>query len=578
LDAFRELENAGRISKRDSNEVSNLLRNILSTPTQRGRKIIPLERRKALFYYMGARAEDIEATAAKFKITEAEKRMAEEVRTLLGTDGKSGLAAKFLEDPNDFIFNYMPRLKKEMKRMSKEEFENLSHLELVNKIFHGRGKVPPTIHFWANEERINEILDIAVDDDILSVLEKYQVLGHKRLYMNESWRKLKNSLKGADVPPVLRDNVVMYMKDILGIPQTIGMKEMKKLSEDVWTRLGGNRHLDSKTKNDILSTMFSLNYLSTMGWRPFQWFRNMFQIYTTLAPRFGNTWVHKAVREAADIGEDVFQHLEQIGVVLGKDDLPIFGDVVTKERMLGKLTRKGLKRYKNSDDFTRVVAYLTAKGQWDDAVEALQRKVIGAEQFVERSGVNLLEPEVRQSILSLVEEGKWSAAMDLYGSQVVDETMFPYRRELKPHIQGATIVGRVFGRYGTYAMYYISNLAKGFKYGSKGQKAAFAARWLANSLAIYGAFQAVGINADEFLPWTPMFFSGGPEFNLAVDVLRAASGGHKVRQTLRELKQAYGMFLPGFYQGRSLVKFFKYAEEGDYWKAMMALTSAPIKP
>jgi hypothetical protein len=578
MEGYLEAERGMRIMRPSVNHVQNLIYNTLSTPHGKVRKLLPAERQEALYHFITAKGDEIDAVRKKFNITPDEERIRDDIRTILGKTPKEGLFARFAENPADFLFDYLPQLRKGIKKLSKAELDSMSHLEIAKKIFSSRGKVPESIKFWALEERLNVLLDMSVDTNLYSILTKYNVIGHKRLFLNEAWGKMRKSVMGSEVSPLLRMNVQRYMEGAMGIPPTVGIKEMRKISEDIWTKLGGNKHLDSGRKNDLISTMFSLNYTTTMGWKPFMWFRNMFQIYTVLAPRFGNDWVHKAIRDAVDIGENTFQHLEQIGVVLGKDDLPLFGDIATRDSFLGKLMRKGLKRYKNSDDFTRVVAYLTVKNQWDDAVGALQRKVIDAEQFKVRSGLNLLGPERSNKILQLVEEGKWNAALDEYGAVVVNETMFPYRSELKPELLSGTFVGRMFGRYGTYPMYYVSNILKGFKYGTKAQKAAFAARWLANSLAIYGAFSAVGINADEFLPWTPMFFSGGPEFNLMIDMMRAMGGGYRGRQAWEEVKKAYKMFIPGSYQARAVARAIRYMEEGDYWKATLALTGAPLKP
>ncbi len=585
LKNFRELETGRRLARRDSNEVQNILRSIFSSGSGNKRKVIPLARRQAVFNYMkaieeGLEANDLARVSAEFKITPEEESMVDQARTILGRDSAHGLYAKFREG-GSFIFDYLPRLKKEIAKMSKAELESLSHLDIASKAFGGRSKVPKSVEFWAAHERLNELLSIAVDDDIYSVLSKYNVIGHKRLYMNEAWEGMKGYFKeqGKNMPPILRANIQTYMEGVMGIPPSVSAKEVQRIGQDMWTRLHMNKPGDGAIQKDVLSTMFSLNYMTTMGWRPWLWFRNMFQIYTTLAPRFGNQFTHAAVRKAADIGEQVYQHLEQIGVVLSKEDLPVFGEIAGQETKLGKLTRRGLSRYKNSDDFSRVVAYLSTKEQWDDAVGALQRKVIDGDQFVERSGLNLIEPDVRNQVLSLAQEGKWDAALDTYALRVIEDTMFPYRGELRPRVYATSVVGRIFGRYGTYSPYYVSNLIKGFKYGTKGQKAAFAARWIANSLAIYGAAQAVGIQAKEFLPWTPMFFSGGPEFNLMIDALRATGSGPEAQEKraalLRDLPRN---FVPGFYQARSISRFMELMDQGEPIRAMFALSGAPIKP
>jgi hypothetical protein len=105
---------------------------------------------------------------------------------------------------------------------------------------------------------------------------------------------------------------------------------------------------------------------------------------------------------------------------------------------------------------------------------------------------------------------------------------------------------------------------------------------------------ALGMRYQDWLPWAPAQFTGGPLFNMAITVLHSVGNGYQAKQARSELSQMlpvkinpllkgkgvqmqYPIGLPGYYQYRTLEQVLKYSEKGDTWRAFLSLLSAPIR-
>jgi hypothetical protein len=243
---------------------------------------------------------------------------------------------------------------------------------------------------------------------------------------------------------------------------------------------------------------------------------------------------------------------------------------------LGRVTSGALKWYKNSDDITRAIAFKVAWNTWNDGVARLQKGVLkGKKSFLEYTQANLLGDKTADMIWDLLQKGKVEQARNLFGFEVVADTMFLYQRAEGPAMfQG--LIGKLFGQYGTYSANYRQNIWKGLKYGTLAQRTAFVARFVGNSAALYGTFKALGIQEKNFLPWTPVGFSGGPLFNAGLTALQATQDNYKGRQARAELKHYLTVFVPGSYQYRTVEEFLKETEKGNSYRAFLALLDLPL--
>jgi hypothetical protein len=180
--------------------------------------------------------------------------------------------------------------------------------------------------------------------------------------------------------------------------------------------------------------------------------------------------------------------------------------------------------------------------------------------------------------------------------------MFPYRAPLKPMLFSSSVAGRMFGQYGTWTVHYLANIRKAWTNATKAQRIAFATRWLGNSLALYAAFRTVGINAQNYLPWVPAQFTGGPLFHLAYNMVLSIGKGYPSRIARAEVDRLLPVNLltglvdgkeffpsdwvryipahitPGYNVLRSLVDAYRLFDEGDYVRGVWRFLSAPVVP
>jgi len=267
--------------------------------------------------------------------------------------------------------------------------------------------------------------------------------------------------------------------------------------------------------------------------------------------------------------------------------------------MVGRYTSRALQMFKNSDEWTRAIGYATAKIQWDDAIAKFKKGVFkgdgAVDDMLHYAGVNLVDPDEYLRVKSDVLKGNLEAALDRYGSRVVDDTFFVYRSTNAPKAFKG-VIGKAMGQYGTYAPSYIQNIMKGLRYGSAGQRVAFTARWLGNMGLLYAAFSAAGMDPKNFLPWQPASFSGGPMFDLAYSAIKSVGTGYRGRQARAEVSRAlspidfsaawkgepdalkYPSFYPGYYQYKSIVDARNYMQKGESWLAFLSVTSTPVRP
>jgi hypothetical protein len=179
--------------------------------------------------------------------------------------------------------------------------------------------------------------------------------------------------------------------------------------------------------------------------------------------------------------------------------------------------------------------------------------------------------------------------------------MFIYDRAEAPGYTHS-LIGRLFGQYGTYSAGFRANLYRGLKNGTKAQRMAFAARWIGNMSAIAAGMHAIGISPGNFIPWTPALFQGGPLFDLAMTALRSTGQGYEAQQARTELVRSISpirwdklddvgqmdsvlellnlpqSYTPFYHQIRGIKRFIDYSDRGDHWLAWLSLTTAPIRP
>ena len=555
--------------------------NIITRALTEGKKNIPIKRRRGLYHLLeegGPSTEGGKKAIKDYGLTSEDLNRYDFIKEFF-----EKLKFKFGIDPEKWIKNYAPRVRQYAEVNKMREISDADMEEFTNQLFGSSSDnyVPKEFSFFAEHERVSEIVRFAQDDDMLSVMVRYNSQGHKKLYMNETWKELNDYLSKNmnSVPDEILQRTNMFRSDIMGHTITDAEKTIRNFGRRFFGTLGKKLGKDSeawsRAGQDILQHMMSINYSTLLGFRPFLPIRNLFQVYSTLGPRFGNEVTNEALRRTRNISNARAEYLRSVGIL--QTDTPVVFKYSGTENPTGNITDKALKWFSTSDDITRAISFETASIQYRDALKKLQAGKVSYDQFEKLAGINLVAPEEVPRIMDQVKKGNYDTAEVLFGRNVTEETMFLYERFNQPTAFRG-VIGRLFGQYGTHTTNYIQNTLKGLGRGTTSQRVAFASRWMANGAAMYAGFAALGIEAESLLPWAPLTFTGGPMFDLSVAAVRSTGQGYQANQARAELTSQLKYLWPGNYQYRAIRDFIKYSSDGDLWKASLALSSTPIHP
>ena len=591
LRAYRNLETANRLSQVEIDKTDKALARIFSN----GKGKLPnLKRLQAIYYHMGAQSpEELEKAVEWFgELTSEEQAIANNLRKLLGTNENgvlTGLAGKFGVDPELFINNYMPRVMDYAVKNKKALNSMVTAEELFDNAYssvHG-SKAPPKIKAFFKNMRESDILAFQALDNPIKVLQLYNRIGHRQLYMGKAWEELYSLLKTGDIPASAIDKIHRYREQLMSVYTTSGAETAGRFGEIVAKKLG------MQNGKELVNAYFSVNYLTNMGWRPWLAIRNTMQVWTTLAPRIGNEWVNKGIKITNELGEDGYAYLQKIG--LFSKTPPLANTTADVNSFLGRLTEKGLSMFKSSDEITRAVAFNSAAARFDDAMSKFKSGVIkNTDDFLKEAGVTKMDDDTIREVKRLVNANTTesiAAARAKYGIQLSEDTMFPYRPSQSPNLYTGSFWGKLFGQYGTYATGYRANIYRGLMNGSTGDKAAFVARFLGNQTAIWAALTSLGIRANDFVPGMPAIFGGGPQWEVGVALMQSFSSDYRGKQSRAKLmrlfspvgytktdgfKAQYPQMAPGNLQFRYAQKSLQYLQDGDLWRAFLAATTTPV--
>ena len=592
LKAMTEFQNGRRLAQAESLMGDRIIQTALSPDG----KLLPLASRQKIYYWM-SRQNSKEAAEklgiqfqAKFKesmddlvLTPQEKIAADKLDGFL-----KGLSTKFGFEFKDLIFKYMPQLRDFAANGNQELLASLNIAnELAEKAFNGN--VPASLKFFAENERTNAIFDFVTKDDPLELLMLYNAQGHKKLYMDETWKKISEYIKQDKTGDQrLATRLNTYREAVMGyyhspgekVVEDFGMAFFKKLKD---TGLLANVP-DSQIQNwgkHILRNTMSLTYLVQLGFKPWTAIRNAMQSLTTLAPRFGVVRTMKAYDDVLKGGDAFFDGLRLRGII--SDAPPIVDELAGGMTKLGKVQEVALKWLKNGDDLTRAVAYKTAIDSFDDGAAWLASHPQDIDGFKRISGIGVLDPMTQDMLLKQVMDGQLAVAKDSFGAIVVKDTAFT-NDAAESSMMRHGLVGKLFGQYGSYSESYRANMFNMLKYGSPADRVRMVTTYLAVCGAMTAAFNQMGVKTNDFLPVAPGVFNGGPAFHMAVGVMGMPSlavdklsGNWNVGDASKwkQLGFMASGYVPGGYQLRYLEKAQEYFRQGDSWKGWLSLTGVP---
>jgi len=519
------------------------------------------------------------------------KSVANNLREFYGKNADSGLYGYMGNDPQLFLKEYMPVLRKYVATGQMKRFNDVDVNAFLSDAY--KTKVPKQISVFFEHARTSDIIDLARETDAKLLLQKYVVLGNRKKYLSPVIEEINNwaMSNGGNIDDGLLKRFGAYLTDVAGVPSTLNEKLAQDFTEKLFTQLKIGDKIAAK---NITEVFMGASYIATMGWRAWLPVRNSFQIWTTLAPRMGNTWTAKGIEALyKDKTGAIYKMLQQRGIITA--GLPVGGSEMFKgSDLIAKFTKSSLAAYKNSDSFTRAVAYMTTKVRFDDAFERFSKGLLDQKQFIKHSGLYNLAEDRLSAALKLLSEGKVDSAMDLFGRDMVIETMFPYRAGTSP-LAYRGVIGKLFGQMGHYPQYWIENIKRGVTRGGGLDKLGYITRFLGNTTAIATSLTAIGVKSSTFLAWSPAQFSGGPWYDILNDGIQLWGKGYEGKQARAKLlgiKSKDGkpywdlnalrkspistMLGVNSVMFQSLEKAGKYLNNGDFYRFIMSLASVPM--
>jgi hypothetical protein len=553
-------------------------------------KILNRDSRRKVFYHGSAQAGSDEADLLSKLYKESyHKELAplnadEQAALVRLRDLYDSLGRKFGIDYNKLVSNYMPRLRRHLESLTEDQkaaFPSMS--KLADSVPEWHNNVPKEIRFWAENERTADLPQYFLKDDAFEVALMYSSQGHKKFYLNDGWQEIDRYRQASGLEEGIYGRLQMYKSDLMGGFHSDGEKAVAEVGQRFFRNLkrGPLGKLIPFSEpdmaqfgHDILGNMMSLNYFSSLGWKPFLAIRNTMQPLTTLAPRFGMDWTLRAWKEVVDNPEPIYTKLRDIGIL--KDRPPIVNALFGGESRAGRFTQLAFMWFKNSDDITRAVAYRTATMRLDNAINAKTlNAALSPTKFAELSGLDRINPVTAQGIMKLVQEGNTEGAKDMFGDTVQRLTMFDYSGATTPAMHRG-LIGKLFGQYGTYSAGYRANIADMMRYGTVKQKLESAATYLAISGALWAGFEAMRIKTNDFIPLAPGVFTGGPGFDNAINLIKAQDPGFEGQQARAALKRDLPTFVPGSSQFKAIKRAIDFTDSGDSYAAILSLLNAPV--
>jgi len=603
LRIFRHVEDIRQLIRGQDNRLNQIAHTLFLDESKKS--LMKLERRKYIGEWMRAHGDEAKREVITARgLTEYELGVGQRVRELWGVKAGEGLHGRYLGLSGGtgigWLEDYLPKLNKYFLSHKSMNYADGSFSQFFKDVY---GKnVPKDLDAFFMHQRVYDVLTLLDEDDPLALLMKYSKIGNRKTLMGSYWTEAMSQIDEiANKDALGAARLRFYMGDIMGLPQSTGEAILKNASLEALRKFGVNKAMGQ----DLLRFFMSTGYMSALGLRPMLAVRNMMQIWTTLAPSLGadgNKWVNWSLKKVGgDKTGQVFDAFRAKGLFMA--ELPVSGGEIFEafgpEGMVGKFLNAGMKWYRNSDEFSRAVAYWASRGKFENAsklfLEGMQGKAprMTEDAFLEMSGLRTMDPTFVEDTLKLVRDGNWVSAADSFAVKMTTNTMFPYWSGMSP-MSFRGIMGKLFGMMGHYPVYYVENVRRAMKHGSTASKLAYAATWGFNSAALYGAFTTLGLKANDFLPWQPLQFVGGPYYQIANGLLTSLSAGYKGRQARAELfgftmnegkvefhpekGSLYKWFIPFAYEGERLIQAFKYAEEGHGWAAFLSATGGRPTP
>ncbi len=483
-----------------------------------------------------------------------------------------------------FVTEYLPRLRSYLQEHMDDVVDGNTASALLHRAY--SGEVPREFEFFARELRATDLLHMAnIEDPLEAALEYTHSLNRARYMtpvMKAASARVDEALrsKASKIPEQEFSLFADTLREMRGMPRTETERILRRQTLAFTQALAaiGKRHpvlrtlgLDDRViTDDLVDKLNSKITLATQGTKPWAPMRNLFQVYLVSAVA-GTKETWSALREILDEDADTIVN-RVVSSGMATKTLPH-----ELQREKTSIWRRIMQWNENVDVMTRAVAVRTAERLYDAAIPRLRSGKASLQDFVKESRMSILDPAVREQILSAASSGDDLLAKDLFGNQMQSLTMFDYSKMQKP-LAARGIMGKAFGKFMTYPASALALYQRILTSGDLGERAAMAARLVLGTEAVYQAFKAAGVDYQGFLWSDPFGFQGGPLWTMLVDgtnIIGNTPQAKAARTSL--LKNLPRTISPTYALGYSITKAMSLLDQGYVEEAAIALTGAPIR-
>jgi hypothetical protein len=502
------------------------------------------------------------------------------------------LGVRFGIKPEDWISNYYPRILS-LNLAEIRSGEALDPLYL-KKMLDPTNKMPELTAFFENA-RIADLQAMKMNMDIESVINTYATVGFRKQYLADPLKRFDDvvvqSVKDGQMSYGFRKRLQVFERSVAGnfVNDNAATRYLEKMGANVERAraYGWGKDVDitelseaqvkmiERTLNmDVargLSTAQTSALMSFKVWMPL---RNVAQV-NHVGAIYTNPAVIRAIRKITDDPERYYRMAMAKGF-LGVRKPP---DMKHFLSWLEGVNTYGTAWFRNSDDYTRIVAMVAAQDAFGDGLGLLMKGDIDVERFLKRTHAQALDTGTRQQFMSLIGKGKTTEASQLLERNIIDWTMFNYSASQKTSF-AHTVVGKSMLSYSTYPIQFAEMFGRILKYDK------LAGIRLVGNLAMLSYFynDVAGLEGYEGNPLKIMTFAGGPLMSGGLDALGVIQQGSYALSQADDIQEQANRLLGmgekiGRSTGRLLLPFNWYPkrfgqglsaiDDGEYYTSLL---------
>lgn len=612
-------------------------------------KMLPKARREIITRYLAVEANDLNKLKVDFPLKPGEQQVVDNIRSLFGKlteTGQTGAAALFRIPINRHISNYSHRILAEVQsnpQLKQQMRHAKTAKEFIDIYANFKGNDNLIIQDMKNTFEYSRVADInnaIFETDAYNIVSSYLYNGLRKFHMDAPSQQFRAVIETADKAgqlPVsgnnrntIKDFLVNLHNVGMGQPgQTRGQVIVEQTGRFIQQKMG--KALFAITKNPyfkseqfvkggerILDNYMQLSYVTLLGLRPMTAFRNVASAYLTL----GTTYTIPKVVEASNWIEAHKKELPALITSLKSGNLlsqaPSYIDEYSTSGLLKKFTNVALKMFKNGDEYTRLLGYVTATRHIAESIEALSKnRAITKQEFIRNSRLDLFQeydPTFIDDIYDTIvknpnakfdpstlryDNPDVQARVFQYADRMNELNLFNYSAWNKPTLFQAGIFGKVAGQLGMFTASYRNYLGTVVANLSPEDRLRFIGNFIAVNLSFYAGFQLAGIRTNDFVPFLPGLPTASPTLELFTDILRAMDVGPGGDSPRRQLARDFSFvtkvqrvgqisaweedsfnlpkIIPGTMQLHYTRKIQEFLDKGDYWRAALSGLTASVE-